>query len=125
MKSRSNVLLIATILATLYSVYLFSYFFGSIANSSSGTEVAAGVIATGFITPHLVLFILGAIFGWLGIFLKASWSALTGAILYSVGTLFFLLYAMFGIPILTLGFIGFAMQKKLNQKAASSIQPAA
>ena len=40
---------------------------------------------------------------------------LGGAILYSVGTLFFLMYAMFGIPILVLGFVGYSKQKKLNR----------
>lgn len=122
MKSRSKVLFIATILATAYSVYLICYFFGSIIHSNSGAEAAAGVIATGLITPHLIFFSLGAIFGWLGVFLKAAWGALTAAIMYAVGTLFFLLYAMFGIPILILGFVGFAMQRKLNQKSASAVQ---
>ncbi len=40
---------------------------------------------------------------------------LVGAILYSAGTLLFLMYAVFGVPIIILGFIGYAKQKKINQ----------
>jgi hypothetical protein len=54
------------------------------------------------------------VFGWLGFLIKKSWAALVAGILYAVGTLFFLAYFMFGVPLLILGFIGYAKQKKLN-----------
>lgn len=109
---RSKVLCIATALATAYSIYLISYFVGGTA-SSSGSEAVGGAIATALVTPHMLMFSIGAIFGWLGVFLKKSWAALVAAILYSVGTLCFLAYFMFGIPILVLGFVGYSKQKKL------------
>ncbi len=49
-------------------------------------------------------------------FIIKSWAALTFAILYAVGTLFFPAYFMFGVPILTIGFIGFSKQRKLNSQ---------
>ena len=52
-----------------------------------------------------VMFLIGAIFSWVGLLFKKSWGALVAAILYSVGTLFFLAYFMFGVPLLILGFI--------------------
>ena len=61
------------------------------------------------------MFLIGAVFGWLGVLARKSWAALVGAILYSVGTLLFLMYAMFGVPILILGFVGYSKQKKLNK----------
>ncbi len=115
MKKRSKILAIATLLATAYTVYLLCYFVGGTA-SASGTDMVAGAIATALITPHMILFLIGAIFGWVGLLLKKSWGALVAAILYAVGTLFFLAYAMFGAPILILGFIGYAKQKKLTSK---------
>ena len=115
MKKRSKMLLISTLLATAYAIYLICYFVGGTA-SADGTEALAGAIATALVMPHMILFSIGAIFGWLGVFLKKSWSALVAAILYSVGTLFFLAYVMFGAPILILGFIGYAKQKKINKK---------
>ena len=114
MKKRSIVLLIATVLATAYSIYLFCYFVGNTA-SSSGAEALGGAIATALVTPHAIMFLIGAVFGWLGFLLKQSWAALVAGILYSVGGVLFPLYFMFSVPILVLGFIGFAKQKKINK----------
>lgn len=115
MKKRSIMLIIATALATAYGIYLACYFVGGTA-SSEGTEALAGAVATALVTPHMIMFLVGAVFGWIGVLAKKSWSALVGAILYAVGTLFFLAYAMFGVPILVLGFIGYANQRKVNKK---------
>ncbi|MBR4892763.1 MAG: hypothetical protein IKZ35_02135 [Clostridia bacterium] len=113
MKKISKVALVATILSTLYSVYLISYFVGGVA-TSSGTEQIGGAIATALVMPHMTVFLLGAVFGWLGCFLKASWSLLVAAILYSVATVLFMVYALFCIPMIVLGFIGYSKQKKIN-----------
>ncbi len=113
-KRRSKVLLVATALATVYVVYLITYFFGTTANAE-GAEALGGAIATALVMPHMIMFLVGAVFGWIGVFARKSWAALVGAILYSCGTLFFLMYAMFGVPILILGFIGYSKQKKLNK----------
>lgn len=112
---RSKVLFVATALATLYTVYLISYFGGGTLNAE-GAEAVGGAIATALVMPHMIMFLIGAVFGWLGFLAKKSWAALVAAILYSVGTLFFLMYAMFGVPILVLGFIGYSKQKKLNHQ---------
>ena len=114
MGNRSKCLFVATALATLYVIYLISHFFGGIA-SSEGAEAVGGAIATALVMPHMIMFLIGAIFGWLSLFTRKSWSALVGAILYAVGTLFFLMYFMFGVPILILGFIGYSKQKKINK----------
>lgn len=110
---RSKILLIANVLATAYAIYLITYF-GSSTINADGAEAVGGAIATALVTPHMIMFLIGAVFGWVGFFAKKSWGALVAAILYSVGTLFFLVYAMFGIPILIFGFIGYSKQKKLN-----------
>ncbi|MBQ8203216.1 MAG: hypothetical protein IJZ75_02935 [Clostridia bacterium] len=121
MRKRSIALLVATVAATAYTVYLFCYFIGGL-SAAEGTELVGGAIATALVTPHAVMFLIGAIFGWLGFLLKKSWAALVGAILYSVGSLFFLAYIMFGAPILIVGFIGYANQKKLNKKAKEAVE---
>lgn len=109
---RSKMLFVANVLATLYAVYLVTYFSGETLGTD-GVEAVGGAIATALVTPHMVMFIIGAAFGWVGFIAQKSWGALVAAILYSVGTLFFIMYAMFGIPILIFGFVGYAMQKKL------------
>lgn len=116
MKKRSVVLTIATILATAYVVYLITHFFGETVNADGAAEAVGGAIATALVMPHMIMFLIGAIFGWVGVFLRKSWGALVAAILYSVGTLFFLLYAMYGIPILILGFVGYSKQKRINKQ---------
>lgn len=120
MKKRSIMLWVATILATAYSIYLICYFVGGTA-SSSGTDALAGAITTTLVTPHMILFLIGAVFGWIGVLAKKAWSALVAAILYSVGTVLFLVYAMFGVPILIFGFIGYANQRKLNKKNSQPV----
>ncbi len=110
---RSKILCVANILATAYAVYLISYFGGGVMQAE-GAEAVGGAIATALVTPHMIMFLIGAVFGWVGFVGKKSWGALVAAILYSVGTLFFLVYFMFGVPILVLGFVGYSMQKKLN-----------
>lgn len=114
MNNRSKTLFVATALATIYVVYLISHFFGGIA-SSEGAEAIGGAIATALVMPHMLMFLIGAVFGWLGLLARKTWAALVAAILYSVGTLLFLAYFMFGVPLLILGFVGYSKQKKINQ----------
>lgn len=111
-KNRSKVLFVATLLATAYVIYLICYFGGSMTSSDSA-EALGGAIATALVTPHMFIIALGAIFAWIGFFAKKAWGALVGAILYSVGAILFMLYAIFCIPLIILGFIGYANQKKL------------
>lgn len=112
-KNRSKVLFVCALLATLYVVYLICYF-GNSMMSGDSAEAIGGAIATALVTPHTVIMGLGAIFSWLGFFLRKSWSALVGAILYCVGSLIFIVYIMFGIPLIILGFVGYSKQKKIN-----------
>lgn len=124
MRKRSIMLVITTLLSTAYAVYLFCYFIGGTA-AADGTEALSGAIATALVTPHAVMFLVGAVFGWLGFIFKKAWAALVAAILYSVGTVLFIAYAMFGVPILILGFIGYANQKKINKKQVEKAEATA
>lgn len=114
---RSKMLSFATAIATVYAIYLITYFSGNTLNAENSAEAAGGAIATALVMPHMIMFIIGAVFGWIGVLAKKNWAALLAAILYSVGTVLFPLYFMFGIPILILGFIGYALQKKLNKQS--------
>lgn len=113
-EKRSKILLVTAILATIYVIYLIIHFGGSLSSADS-SEAIGGAIATALVTPHMIAIGIGAIFSWLGFFLQKSWGALVGAILYCVGALLFLIYAMFCIPLIILGFIGYANQKKLTK----------
>ena len=119
MKKRSIALWIATILATAYSIYLISYFTGVNTKAEGTAEAVGSALATVLVTPHMIMFVLGAVFGWLGVLLKASWSALVAAILYTVGFVLFLAYFMFALPIMVIGYVGYANQKKINAACAN------
>ena len=116
-KNRIKVLFVCALLATIYVIYLLCYFSGTISNGSTDAETAGSVIATALVTPHMIMTALGALFSWLGFFLRKSWAALVGAILYCVGLVLFFVYFMFSTPLIILGFIGYSKQKKINKEA--------
>lgn len=120
MRKRSIALTLATVFAVAYTVYLFCYFVGGTVSADGAAEAIGGAIATALVTPHAITFLIGAIFGCIGLFLRKTWAALVAAILYSAATLMFLVYFMFGVPILVLGFVGYANQKKINTKLAEN-----
>ncbi len=119
-KQRSKVLFIVSVLATLYTLYLMIYFSNSMLSSDT-SEALGGVLATALVTPHMLFVGLGAIFSWVGFGIKKSWAALVGAILYSVAAIIFLIYAVFCIPLIVLGFVGYAKQRKLNRKQVEQV----
>lgn len=114
MKQKNIPLWISTILATAYAIYLIAYFYGVNANADGAIEQIGGALATALVTPHIVMIAMGVIFSWLGIFLRASWSALVAAILYAVASVIFMVYIMFAAPIMIIAFVGYAKQKKIN-----------
>ena len=112
-KKRSKLLLISAILGALYSVYLMSHFGGEMLGSNGGMELASATLATALVTPHMILVVLATIFNWVAYFSNKRGFALTGAILYSVGGVIFMLYIIFVIPSIVLSFIGYSNLKKI------------
>ena len=113
-KKRSVALFIGTVIATIYAIYLVSYFSG-VTNSASTSEQIGGAIATALVTPHMVCVWLGVIFGWLGFILIKPWAALVSAILYVIAAVLFLMYTLFLLPSIILGFVGYGTTKKKNK----------
>lgn len=113
-QERSKTLLISVILATAYFIYLVCYFTGILSQSSSSEQTVGSTIATTIVMPHMIVLGIGALFAWIGFFIKVNWAALVGAILYAISALLFLPYFMFSVPILIFGFIGYAMQRKVK-----------
>lgn len=112
---RSKVLFVAGLLGTLYGIYLISYFVGINNGSGDTAEQIGGALATALVMPHMILVLLAIIFNWLGFFLRKAGFALTAAILYSVSAVVFILYAIFVVPMIVLGFVGYSKQKKINK----------
>lgn len=116
-KNRSRALFVCAVLATIYVIYLMSYFGSAMGDLNSAEEVG-GAVATALVAPHMVVIGIGAIFSWIGFIGRKSWGALVGAILYCVGAILFILYAFYSIPLIILGFVGYSKQKKINKQGS-------
>lgn len=118
MKQKKNVLLIiSAILGLAYTIYLIVYFTGANAGAASDAESLGTAIATAMVLPHLILIAFATIFNIIAVLTNKGGLALTAGILYAVGALFFLLYALFVAPMIVLSFVGFAQLKKAKQAA--------
>ena len=104
-------------LAIAYAIYITVYFANANASSQSDTEALAAGIASLLVLPSIVVLGFGIIFGLIGFFNRSTGLQLTAAILYSVSALFFLLYAIFLLPSIVLGFLGWNKQKQINAAA--------
>lgn len=111
---RSKVLFIAALLGTAYGIYIVSYFISGL-GSTKGAEQAGAAIATMLVAPHMFLLWLGVLFNWLGLGMRKTGFALTGAILYCVSAFLFLPYFLFVTPSIVFGFVGYSKQKTINQ----------
>jgi hypothetical protein len=111
---RSKAAFWATLLALAYGIYAIIYWVGTNSSTADDAEAIGAGIATLLVLPHLLLTWLGIIFGLVGFFTRKTGFQLTAAILYAVGAVFFILYALFLLPSIVLGFVGYSAQKKVN-----------
>lgn len=116
-KNHSKMVLVSTILISLYAIFLMSYFYGGVANSNSDAEAVGGVLATALVTPHMILIVLGAVFSIVALFANKKWAAITSCVLVFVSTLLMPIYFMFTIPLGIIGIIAIVCLQKLNEKA--------
>lgn len=117
LKNRSVLTLISLVLAIAYTIYVLSYFASANATSATDTEAVAAGIATLLVLPSVFVLGIGVILGLIGFFNRSAGLQLTAAILYSVAGLLFLLYVLFLVPSIVLGFMGWNQQKKINAAA--------
>lgn len=112
MKKRSKLLLVVWIIGALYFVYILVYFFTKNSSATNAAESIGFGIATMLVAPHVFFVFLALIFNIIGWAISKPWAALTGAILYCVAAIMFLLYCIFVIPSIVLSFVGFARMRK-------------
>ncbi|EPY2272110.1 benzylsuccinate synthase [Clostridium sporogenes] len=114
-KKRSKAFFTGLILATIYLIYIISYFYGILGDGDTAEQIGSG-LATALVTPHMVVLAIAVMFGWLAFGLSSSGFALTASILYTVAGVMFIPYIFFVIPSIILGFVGYANQKNINNK---------
>jgi hypothetical protein len=114
---RSKAAFLAGIFASAYAVYSVLYWAGVVGQTQTldGGEAFGAGLATLLVLPHVIVTVLGALFGVIGFFTRSAGLILTSAILYSVAAFLFIVYALFLVPSIVLGFVGYVNQKKLKQ----------
>jgi len=115
---RSIALIVSAVLGVAYSVYIIAHFSGAIWGADSGAEAIGGVIATALVTPHMVCVVVAAILNAIAAITNNRSFALAGGILYCVGAVLFLLYALFVVPSIILSFVGYARLERMKRNAA-------
>lgn len=111
-KNRNTLAFVGTAIALVYAIYIISYISGANSSTTDDAEAAGAAIATLLALPHLLITILGVIFGLLGFFLRKAALTLVAAILYAVAAVFFLIWGWMLIPSIVLGFVAYSQQKK-------------
>lgn len=109
--------LIFSLLSLGFAVLVGSVIMKAFSATGNSAEVIGGAIGGMLLLPHFGTIVLGAMFGWLSVFLKANWAILTGAILLAVSLILMPTNFFLSLPIAIIGFIGYAHQKKLQQKS--------
>ena len=89
-------------MGSLYLAYILNYFMGA---SDSGIS---GSMAVAIVTPHILCCMLGVVFSWLAFFGNRRGFALTAAIMFCVAAVVFVMYATLMVPLIILGFVGYA-----------------
>ena len=121
-KNHSKMVLVSTILDSLYAFLLILYIFSSILyyhSNYSGSRAAIGAIGTMFVTPHMIGIVLGAVFSGVALFTNKIWAATTSCVIVFFSTLLMPL-PLFFMCSFSLGIIGMIATEclnKLNQKA--------
>jgi cytochrome c oxidase assembly factor CtaG len=126
-ENRSKAAFLAALLATAYAIYSVMYWGGVVGQTESldsGEAIGAG-IATLLVLPHTIVTVIAALFGVIAFFTRSTGLILTSAILYSVAAVLFFVYALFLVPSIVLGFVGYSNQKKINKAGKKKSKKAA
>lgn len=112
LKKTSKVWLFSTALSTAYLIYLLVSF--STLDLDNENVSAIYEIFIVLLIPHIITVSLAVFLAWIAVFTQKPTIALISTLLYFIAAVLFLLYAIFLIPSIILGFIGFFNQKKIN-----------
>ena len=110
---KSKLLLVAAVIGTIYFVYLFAYFTGTITSAHGAKAIGAG-LAAAIVAPHITCVGIAVIFNWIGWALKARWAALVAGIMYAVAMVCMFLYAFGVILEMVFCFVAFTKMKHIK-----------
>jgi hypothetical protein len=122
---RSKVVLVFALLSAVYTVVLSVVW--SRAQSVltelfmtdpflAGLGTVAGGVASIVLLPHFISTVFGSILAVVGFLTRNDGFVLAAAILFSVAVAMFFLSGLILVPVVIMGFIGYANQRRLNAR---------
>lgn len=117
---RSQLLLYTNLFTVLYlgfGYYLFIALSTGGSNADNGWGILILAVLSIFLIPHLILFSVGLILGWVAYAKNSPGFALASAILYTVGSVTLFFYFWFGLVSTVLTYVAYALMLKARKTA--------
>ena len=120
---RSKVVLVYALLSVIYTVVLSVLWSNAQSTLTqlfetdpllAGLGTVAGGLASIVLLPHFISAVFGSILAVVGFVARNDGFVLAAATLFSVAVAMFFLSGLLLLPLLILGFIGYANQRRLN-----------
>ena len=120
---RSKVVLVFAVLGALYTVVLAVLWSGAQSALTelfltdpwlAGLGTVAGGVASIVLLPHFISAVFASVLGLVGFFTRNDGFILASAILFTLAVAMFFLSGFLLVPVVILGFIGYANQRRLN-----------
>jgi hypothetical protein len=121
---RSQLLLYTNLFTLLYlgfGYYLFIALGMGSQQGDPGWGVVIFAVLSIFLIPHLILFSVGLILGWVAFAKNSPGFALASAIVYTLGTLTLFFYFYFGLISTVLAYVAYALMLKAKKKAQLNV----
>jgi hypothetical protein len=117
---RSQLLLYTNLFTLLYlgfGYYLFIALSTGGSNADNGWAILILAVMSFLLIPHLILFSVGLILGWVAYAKNSPGFALASAILYTLGSLTLIYYFFLGLVSTVLAYAAYAFMLKARKKA--------
>jgi hypothetical protein len=117
---RSQLLLFTNLFTVLYlgfGYYVFVAFSSGTLKGESGLGIVILAVLSIFMIPHLILFSVGLLLGWVAYAKNSPGFALASAILYTLGSLMLVFYFWFGVVSTVMAYFAYAFMLKAKKQA--------
>ena len=111
---RSPLVLISSVLGLIYASVVLDYLMNA-PSVALYTDFLRGTgLAMVFAWPHVLTAAVGSILGLVGFFRRSTQQIFASSVLFSAAAAVYLVWAVFLVPSIILGFLGNSSQKKIN-----------
>jgi len=121
-KQRSMMLFITMILGIAYAVFIL-FSFKELSDQAAEEDNIFIAFFAIFLIPHIVVTLLATLLIVCSFIFKNPTLALVSSIFYLLAAVLFVIYGIFLIPVVILGFIAYARQKRLSKVEINNLVP--